>query len=46
MSVSRESDEKLLILTSLIFPSKIIFDKVSHHNIKNLKVRRKYFAAL
>ena len=40
MSVSRE----LLILTSLIFPSEIIFDKVSHHNIKNFKVRQKYFA--
>ena len=45
MSVSREIDEKLLILTSLIFPSEIIFDKVSCHNIKNFKVRQKYFAA-
>ena len=45
MSVSREIRWKASHPYILNFPSEIIFDKVSHHNIKNLKVRQKYFAA-
>ena len=45
--------KKLLILASLISPSKIVlfakqykaFDTVYHHRIKNLEIRQKYFAA-
>ena len=48
------SDEKLLIFASLISPSKTIlfekkyqtFDTVFHHQMKHLKVRQKYSAAL
>ena len=51
MSVQK-SDEKLLILASLISPFKIIlfekqyqaFDTVFHHQMKHLKVRQKYSA--
>ena len=47
-----ESDEKMLILESLISPSKIIlfeklyqaFDTVIHHSMEHLGVRRKYAA--
>ena len=48
-----KSDEKLLIFSSLIFPSKIIlfdkkyqeFEAVFHHQMKYLEVRQKYSAA-
>ena len=48
-----KSDEKLVIFSSLIFPSKIVlfnkkyqeFDAVFHHQMKYLEVRRKYSAA-
>ena len=48
-----KSDEKLLIFSSSIFPSKIIlfdkkyqeFEAVFHHQMKCLEVRQKYSAA-
>ena len=48
-----KSDEKLLIFSSLIFPSTIVlfdkkyqeFEAVFHHQMKYLEVRQKYSAA-